>query len=106
MRKSKLAITGIVCVVSIFALQTLLHKEPSSMQAVMDSLWENHHVQSIHVGDTDSVIAVSIFDKEEIAKVEKYLEQNLSKEKLEHYSLHVFLYSPDDKEFRDNARGL
>ncbi|EZH64834.1 hypothetical protein DH09_20180 [Bacillaceae bacterium JMAK1] len=106
MRKSKLAFTSIACVVFIFALVTLIHKEPPSMETVVDSLWEEHHVQSIQVGDTDPVIAVSVYDQEEIVKVEKYLEHNLSKASLGQYSLHVFLYSSDDKELRDNARGL
>ncbi|GAK09160.1 hypothetical protein [Geomicrobium sp. JCM 19038] len=46
----------------------------------------------VHVGDTDPVIAVPVYDQEEIVEVEKHLEQNLSKANIKQYRLHVFLY--------------
>lgn len=93
--RNKIGIFISVCAVIGIALFGLTEKESYSTEAVMDSLWDKHDVQSTMIGQTDSVLDVSVYDGEDINNVRNYLESNLSKEDLKHYELHVYEWSSD-----------
>lgn len=86
------------CVVVVAALFLYMQKEPYSTGTVMESLWDEYAVQSTMVGGEDSegksvpTLWVDVYDKDDIPKVEKYLEKNLSKNDLEYYEIDVFLF--------------
>ncbi|MBY0223957.1 hypothetical protein [Sporosarcina aquimarina] len=103
--KTKFGVFFSVFAVIGIALVGFMQKEPYSTEAVMDSLWDNHNVQSTSIGDTDSVLDVSVYEEKDITEVESYLKNNLSKEDLEHYKLIVYRYSENQWEFRENAQG-
>ncbi|WP_374963266.1 hypothetical protein [Lysinibacillus sp. RS5] len=102
--KSKFGILILACAVIWIALFVFTQKEPYSTEAVMDSLWVKHNVQSTMIGDTDPVLEVSVFDEKDITVVESYLKNNLSKEDLEHYEINVFLFSENPSEYIKNAQ--
>lgn len=92
--KSKLGILILVCVVS--ALFWFTQKEPYSAERVVESVWDKYEVQSFQVGEegeigkTNFVIRIDLYDKNDIPKVGKYLEDNLSKDDLTRYEIDVF----------------
>ena len=47
-------------------------------------------MQSTQIGDKDPVIWIDVYNKNDIAEVEKYVTENLSKDDLEHYEVDVF----------------
>jgi len=102
--KSKFGIFVLACAVIGIALFVFTQKEPYSTEAVMDSLWVKHNVQSTMIGDTDPVLDVSVYDEKDITVVKSYLENNLSEEDLEHYKLNVYQYSENPFEFIKNAQ--
>lgn len=102
--KSKLGILILACVVVVSALFWYAQKEPYSTEAVMDSLWDKYSVQSTVIGGTDPILDVSVYDEEDINGVESYLESNLSEEDSKNYTLNVYQYSSNPKEFSDNAQ--
>ncbi|NYF26117.1 hypothetical protein [Sporosarcina sp. JAI121] len=61
-----------------------------STEQVMNSLWDKYEVQSYQIGDTDPVISIDVYEKNDIPEVEKYLKAKLSKDDLEHYEIEVF----------------
>lgn len=65
-------------------------QKPYSTELVMNSLWDKYEVQSTQIGDTDPVIWIDVYDKNDIPEVEKYLKAKLSKDDLEHYEIEVF----------------
>jgi len=65
-------------------------QKPYSTEQVMNSLWDKYEVQSTQIGDTDPVIWIDVYDKNDIPEVEKYLKAKLSKDDLEHYEIEVF----------------
>lgn len=102
--KAKGGIVVSACVIIGIALFGFIQKEPYSTEGVMESLWDQHNVQSTGIGGTDPVLDVSVYDEKDIAEVESYLQNNLSKEDLEHYKLIVYQYSENPWEFRENAQ--
>ncbi|QPQ31203.1 hypothetical protein [Lysinibacillus sp. JNUCC 51] len=65
-------------------------QKPYSTEQVIDSLWDKYEVQSTQIGDTDPVISIDVYDKNDIPEVEKYLKAKLSEDDLEHYEIEVF----------------
>lgn len=102
--KNKIGIFVLTCVVIGIALFVYVQKEPYSTEEVMESLWVNHNVQSTMIGDTDPILDVSVYNEEDINKVESYLQNNLSDKDLDYYKLNVYEWSSDPKEFRENAQ--
>jgi len=105
--KRKLGILALVCLVTDIALFGLIQKEPYSTEAVMDSLWKQHNVQSTMIdgiSEANPVLDVSVYDEKDINGVEDYLNNSLSKEDLEHYKLNVYQWSENPLEFRENAQ--
>ena len=102
--KSKFGILILACAVIWIALFVFTQKEPYSTEAVKNSLWVKHNVQSTMIGDTDPVLEVSVFDEKDITVVESYLKNNLSKEDKEHYEINVFLFSENPSEYIKNAQ--
>lgn len=102
--RGKLGILILRCAVTVVILLTFLQKEPYSTEEVMESLWVNHNVQSTMIGDTDLILDVSVYNEEDINKVESYLQNNLSDKDLDYYKLNVYEWSSDPKEFRENAQ--
>jgi len=102
--KSKVGIFVLTCAVIGIALSVYVQKEPYSTEEVMDSLWDNYNVQSTMVGDTDPIIDVSVYNEEDIDKVESYLRSNLSDRDLEYFKLNVYRWSSDPKQFLENAQ--
>lgn len=95
--KSKVGIFVLTCAVIGIALFVYVQKEPYSTEEVMNSLWDNHNVQSTMIGDTDPILDVSVYNEEDIKNVESYLQSNLSDEDLEYYKLNVYEWSSDPK---------
>ena len=54
----------------------------------MSSVWDKYEVQSTQIGNTDPIIWIDVYDKNEIPEVEEYVQDNLSK--LKHYEVNVF----------------
>lgn len=96
--KGKLGILLSVCVVLISALFLYMQKEPYSTAAVMESLLDKYDIQSTMIGGEDPegksvpTLWVDVYDKDDIPKVEKYLERKLSSNDLEYYEIDVFLF--------------
>ncbi len=88
--KSKLGLLIIAGVIVMSIVFWYVLREPYSTELVVHSLWDKFEVQSTSIGDTDPVISIDIFDKNDIPEVEKYLKSKLSKEDLEHYRIEVF----------------
>lgn len=95
-KKHKVGIFILVIVAIISALFWNGQSEPYSTEAVVDSVWEKYEVQSFEIGeyqdpsDGDPVISIDVYDKNDIANVEKYLQDKLSKDDLAKYELNVF----------------
>ncbi len=79
-----------LCVILGSALFWYTQKEPYSTEVVVNSVWDKFEVQSTQIGDKDPVIWIDVFNKNDIAEVEKYVTENLSKDDLEHYEVDVF----------------
>jgi len=79
-------------------------KESYSTESVVDSLWDKYSVQSTQFDDEHPIMSITVYDEEDITKVENYLEDNLSEEDLKDYQLNVYQYSENPKEFRENAQ--
>lgn len=88
--KSKFGLLILGCVIVGSALFWYTQKEPYSTEVVVNSVWDKFEVQSIQIGDTDPVIWIDVYNKNDIAEVEKYVKRNLSKGDLEHYEVNVF----------------
>jgi hypothetical protein len=64
----------------------------------MESLWDEYDVQSTMIGGEDTegkaipTLWVDVYDEDDIPKVEKYLEKNLSRDDLKYYEIDVFLF--------------
>lgn len=88
----------LTCVVIIGGSLWYIQKEPYSTDAVLKSAWDKFELQSYQTGEFedpsegDPIIHLDVYDKNEIPKVEKYLEKNLSKEDLEKYEVSVTLF--------------
>lgn len=102
--KNKVRIIVSASAIIGIALFGFMQREPYSTEAVMDSLWDKHNVQSTMIGDTDPILDVSVYNENDITVVESYLKSKLSKEDLEHYKLIVYQFSEDLLEFRENAQ--
>ncbi|WP_404468665.1 hypothetical protein [Sutcliffiella horikoshii] len=79
-----------LCVILGSALFWYTKKEPYSTEVVVNSVWDKFEVQSTQIGDKDPVIWIDVYNKNDIAEVEKYVTENLSKDDLEHYEVDVF----------------
>lgn len=96
--KRKLGILILGCAVIGIALYAFISREPYSTEAVVDSIWDKYEVQSTQTGefgdpaDGEPGIFIDVYNEEDIPKVEKYLEKNLSKEDLAKYEIDVFLF--------------
>jgi len=103
--KSKIGIFVLACAVIGIALFAVVQKEPYSTEAVMDSVWNKYNVQSTMIGGestdgkSDPTLWVDVYDDDDIPKVEKYLEKNLSQEDLEYYEIDVFPYESPEESF-------
>ncbi|WP_060678783.1 hypothetical protein [Virgibacillus halodenitrificans] len=93
---SKLGIVIITAIISVSALTWYIQKEPYSTEVVVDAVWEKYEVQSTQIGgvgeqdEGEPTIFVDVYNKNDIAGVEKYLENNLSKADLKAYEIDVF----------------
>ncbi|MEC5424780.1 hypothetical protein QGM71_14940 [Virgibacillus sp. C22-A2] len=93
--KRKLGILVLMCTAA-FTFIGFAQKEPYSLDGVVDSVWGKYKVQSTQVGEfgesseREPAIFVDVYDKNDIPKVEKYLEDNLSKDDLAKYEINVF----------------
>ncbi|MFD1927670.1 hypothetical protein ACFSFY_06270 [Sporosarcina siberiensis] len=101
-----LTLLGVVVAVSVLfgnaqnnAGTTEAVKDPYSTQAVVDSVLDEYGVQSTLIsraggaGGTDESgysILIDVYDENDIPKVEKYLENNLSKDDLTEYKIDIF----------------
>ncbi|KKE79454.1 hypothetical protein NSA56_18010 [Oceanobacillus caeni] len=94
--KRKLGILVLMCVIAAFTFIGFAQKEPYSVDGVVDSVWDKYKVQSTQIGgfgessEGEPAISVDVYDKNDIPKVEKYLENNLSKDDLAQYEINVF----------------
>jgi len=88
--KSKFRILILACVVVVSALVWYTQKEPYSTEAVVSSVWDKYGVQSTQIGNTDPIIWIDVYDKNDIPEVEEYVKDNLSKDDLKHYEVNVF----------------
>jgi hypothetical protein len=87
--RHKFGILIAVCiVVATFFWYT--QREPYSTEAVVDSLSVKYDTQSTMIGNTDPVIWIDVYNKNDIPKAKEYLQSKLSKKDLEHYKLDVF----------------
>ena len=90
MDKRKLGTLILATIIVLSLVFWYVQKEPYSTERVVSSLFDKYEVQSTQIGDTDPVIWIDVYDKNDIPKVEKYLKANLSKEDLEHYEIEIF----------------
>lgn len=96
--KGKLGILISACVVVVATLFLYIQREPYSTVTVMESLWDQYALQSFMIGGEDTegkfapTIWVDVYNQDDISKVEKYLEKNLSKSDLAYYEIDVFLF--------------
>lgn len=90
MDKRKLGTLILATIIVLSLVFWHIQKEPYSTERVVFSLEDKLEVQSIQIGDTDPVIWIDVYDKNDIPEVEKYLKAKLSKEDLEHYKIEVF----------------
>jgi len=78
--KSKFGILTLLCVVAVSILFWYIQKEPYSAEGVVESVWDKYEVQSTQfgevgdLGEEESVIWIDVYDKNDIPKVEEYLE--------------------------------
>lgn len=92
--KGKVGILIAVCIASAFFWFS--NKEPYSVERVVESVWDQYEVQSTEVGEageighTSYVLRIDVYNKDDIPKVEKYLEDKLSKDDLTKYEIEVF----------------
>lgn len=99
--KGKLGILVLGCAVAVFVFLAFSQKEPYSTEAVMDSVRDKYNVQSTMIGgeSTDGksipTLWVDVYDEDDIAKVENYLEKNLSQDDLEYYEIDIFPYGSE-----------
>lgn len=107
--KSRFSVFFLACAVIGTTLFVTSQKKPYSTEAVVDSLWDEHNVQSTMINDgsreldgTPFVIDVSVYDEKDIDVVEGYLESNLSKEDLKNYKLNVYKWSSNPLELMEN----
>lgn len=95
-KKYKLGIFFLAGVVIISALLWNGQGEPYSTKTVVDSVWDKFGVQSYEIGEYQDpsegnpIIAIDVYDKNDIPNVEKYLQDNLSKGDLTKYEIDVF----------------
>lgn len=82
-----LILTSVIVMSVVFWYE---QQKPYSTEQVIDSLWDKYEVQSTQICDTDPVISIDVYDKNDIPEVEKYLKAKLSKDDLEHYEIEVF----------------
>lgn len=96
--RGKLGILISACVIGVSALFWFVQKEPYSTEIVMESLWDEYGVQSTMIGGEDTegkaipTLWVDVYDKDDISKVEKHLEKNLSRDDLKYYEIDVFYF--------------
>lgn len=88
--KNKFRLLILGCVLVGSAIFWYTQKEPYSTEVVVNSVWDKFEVQSTQIGVTDPVIWIDVYNKNDIAEVEKYVTENLSKDDLEHYEVNVF----------------
>lgn len=100
--KRNIGILTLLCVVAVSVLfgnvknNTETVKNPYSTKAVVDSVVEKYGVQSTLIsraGGADELgfsILIDVYDENDIPKVEKYLENNLSKDDLTEYKIDIF----------------
>jgi hypothetical protein len=94
--KGKIGLIALMCVFAISVLYWYTQNEPYSAERVVDSVLDKFEVQSMQfgeqgdIGEESFVIWIDVYDKNDIPKVEKYLEDNLSKEDLTKYEIDVF----------------
>lgn len=88
--KSKFGVLILSCVIVVSALFWYSQKEPYSTEVVVNSVWDKYEVQSTNIGDTDPVIWIDVYNKNDIELVNDYVKENLSKKDLEHYEVIVF----------------
>lgn len=88
--KRKLGALILTSVIVMSMVFWYTQQKPYSTELVMNSLWDKYEVQSTQIGDTDPVIWIDVYDKNDIPEVEKYLKAKLSKDDLEHYEIEVF----------------
>ena len=84
---------GAIFLTSVIVMSVLFwytQQKPYSTEQVMNSLWDKYEVQSTQIGDTDPVIWIDVYDKNDVPEVEKYLKAKLSRDDLEYYEIEVF----------------
>lgn len=105
--KSKLGILVLGIAILGAGILGFLQKEPHSTEEVLDTLWDKYEneVQSTQAPGGDfQAIEVTVYQEEDIDKVENYLKDNLPEEDLKDYKLNVYQWSSDPEEFRKNAQ--
>ncbi|WP_054860089.1 hypothetical protein [Gracilibacillus sp. JCM 18860] len=75
---------------AVFTFGLLSHVESYSTESAVQSVWDKYDVQSTMIGESDPVIWVDVYDKNEIPEIEEYLQNRLSKEDMEKYKIEVF----------------
>ena len=88
--KRKLGALILTSVIVMSVVFWYTQQKSYSTEQVMNSLWDKYEVQSTQIGDTDPVIWIDVYEKNDIPEVEKYLKAKLSKDDLEHYEIEVF----------------
>ncbi|MET3655904.1 hypothetical protein [Sporosarcina psychrophila] len=97
--KRKSVIFFLTCFVIGSALFWYSQKESYSAEKIVVSAMDRYEVQSIQVGEegvidevdkTRFVIRINVYDKNDIPKVESYLQKKLSKVDLAQYDIQVF----------------
>lgn len=99
----KIGILILASVLLAISLSWYTQREPHSAVSVVDSVWDKFDVQSTQIGENsvtdfvsneineaDFVIWIDVYDENDIPKVEKYLEDNLSKDDLKQYEIDIF----------------
>ncbi|GAA0302062.1 hypothetical protein GGQ92_002289 [Gracilibacillus halotolerans] len=95
-KKFKFGILFLVFVGIISAVFWSEQGESYSVETVVDSVWSEFMVQSSEIGeyenpsDGEPAIFIDVYDKNDIPRVEKYLQDNLSKNDLNKYEIVVF----------------
>jgi|SRR5699024_6290778 len=105
--KSKLGILVLGITILGVGFLGFLQNESYSTEEVLDTLWDKYEdeVQSTQAPGGDfQKIEVTVYEEEDIDEVENYLKDNLPEEDLEDYKLHVYQWSSNPKEFRENAQ--
>lgn len=95
-KKYKLGLFFLVSAVIISAVFWNGQSESYSTETVVDSVWSEFKVQSSEIGEYEDpsegepAIFIDVYDKNDIPKVEKHLQDNLSKDDLTKYEIVVF----------------